>query len=183
MAALSLRAYSRHRDCALSTVQEAISAGRLVRSVVRDAAGKSKIRSAEEADAEWRASTRSEHIPLSGPAARQSGEQSADADEPTDLGQARARLDMAKAELAEMELAERRGELLPAQDVEARLTEEFSQSKTKLLGIPSRARQQDPTLRADQLALLEKLIREALEGLADGVATKPARRRAKKAAK
>jgi len=173
---LSLNAYALHRGCQRRAVQEAIQAGRLTRSVVRLPSGRYQI-DAAQADIEWEASTRSEHVPISGRSARRPARPSAE-DEPPSLGEARARLDMAKAELAEMELAERRGELLEARDVEARLVAEFAQSKNKLLGVPARARQQDPTLKADQLALLEQLIREALEGLAAGEEKKPARRRA-----
>ena len=86
----------------------------------------------------------------------------------SDLADARARLDLAKALLAELDLAERRRELLPARDVEARLADAFANCKTKILGVPSRARQMDPALTHAQLALFEKLLREALEDLAGG---------------
>jgi phage terminase Nu1 subunit (DNA packaging protein) len=68
--------------------------------------------------------------------------------------------------LAEIELAEKRGELLPAKDVESRLVNVFAHCKTKLLGVPARARQRDPSLTGPQVALIETLIREALEDLA-----------------
>lgn len=167
--ALSLRAYARHRQAAglvggtLHAVQEAVAAGRV--KTTKDC----KIADARVADVEWEASTYADRVPLSGPAATKRGRQRKAAegdDETPSLGEARARLDAAKASLAELDLAERRGELLQAQDVEARIVAVFSQCKTKLLGVPSRARQQDPGLTVAQLALLEALIREALEDLA-----------------
>jgi phage terminase Nu1 subunit (DNA packaging protein) len=160
--AVSQRAYARHRGCRLNAVQEAIKAGRLKRSLVLE--GKAwKIADVNLADAEWVATTYADRIPLSGPAA--AGREGAS--ETPSLNEARARLDMAKAELAEIDLAERRGELIQAQDVEARLADVFSHCKNKLLGIPSKMRQRDPALTTDQLQLAEKLIREALEELAD----------------
>ena len=80
----------------------------------------------------------------------------------------RARREAAEASLAELELQEKRRELLPARDVETRLVNVFAGCKTKLLGVPARARQRDPSLSAEQVAMLEGLIREALEDLAGG---------------
>lgn len=61
---ISLRAYARHRGCRLSTVQDAIRAGRLSRAVTRDAKGSPKITDAATADREWAATTRAEHVPV-----------------------------------------------------------------------------------------------------------------------
>jgi phage terminase Nu1 subunit (DNA packaging protein) len=155
---LSPREYAMHRGCVTSAVQQAIHAGRLTKSLHRDARGWYQI-DVELADQEWAATTRANMIPLSGPTAPGCG------DAPS-LGEARARLDLAKAELAEIELAEKRGELVQAGEVEARLSTVFGRCKTKLLGIPSRARQQDPGLTAAQVALIKSLVREALEDLA-----------------
>lgn len=66
---ISKRAYSRHRGCTLRAVQEAITAGRLRRCLVRDAKGAEKIADAALADEEWAATTRSDHRPLTGPGA------------------------------------------------------------------------------------------------------------------
>ncbi len=159
----SLRAYARHRDAAglaggtLNAVQVAIKSGRLSKSLTPD---RKKIASVEAADAEWSATTHVDRIPLSGPTA--SGTQ------PPDLAESRARREAAEATLVEIELAEKRSELLPAKDVESRLVNVFAGCKTKLLGVPSRARQRDPSLTGPQVALFDTLIREALEDLAGG---------------
>jgi hypothetical protein len=76
------------------------------------------------------------------------------------------RLTSAKADLAELELAKAAGLLVVARDVKQRLVAEFTECKTKLLAIPSRARQQLPHLTNADVAALEKLVREALENLA-----------------
>ncbi len=155
MGGVSLREYARHRGCQLKAVQDAIAAGRLSASLTPD----KRIADVDAADAEWLATTHAEKRPLSGPAGLEPS---------ASLGEARARLDAAKADLAELDLAERRGQVIPAADVQARMVAVFSACKTKLLAIPSRARQQDPGLSHSQIALLDSLIREALEDLADG---------------
>jgi hypothetical protein len=163
--ALSLRAYARHRKAAglaggtLKAVQVAMTSGRLSKSLTKD---RKQIRSAELADAEWDATTHVDRIPLSGPTAAGTP--------PPDLQESRARREAAEAALAEIELAEKRSELLPAADVETRLVNVIAGCKTKLLGVPARARQRDPSLSPDQITLLEELLREALEDLAGGPA-------------
>lgn len=160
---ISLREYARHRkEAGLAggthhAVQVAIESGRLAKSVTPDG----KIVSAEAADAEWAATTHVDRVPLSGPTA-------AGALAP-DLAESRARREAAEASLAEIELWERRGELVLAGDVEAKLVNVFSHCKTKLLAVPARARQRDPDLTDAQVELFELLIREALEDLASPV--------------
>lgn len=66
-----------------------------------------------------------------------------------------------------MELAEKRGELVNAKDVEKRLRNVFALCRQRLMAIPSKARQRDATFTPQHLVLLEGLIRDALEGLAD----------------
>ena len=169
---LSIRAYAKHRGCHHSAVQRAIDSGRLVTSLVYDDAGAPGIADAAAADAEWAANTRSEREPLTSQIARQGG--AAPDDEESPLAAARTRYEEAKASLAEIELAERRGQLVLAADVEARLAGAITRCKTKLLALPSRARQQDPTLSSAQLGMFEALIREALEDLAADDAAKEA---------
>lgn len=162
---ISQRAYARHRkESGLPggshhAVQEAIATGRLARSVTADG----RIADAGLADKEWAAGTNEKHRPLSGPTA---------SDDVPSLAEARARKEAALAKMAEMDLAERQGELVPADNVEAALLSAIMRCKTKLLGVPSRARQQDPGLTAAQVALFDDLIREAMEDLAaDDIAT------------
>lgn len=60
---LSIRAYARHRGCTHGAVQWAIREGRLLKSVIRDAAGRPKIRSAADADEEWLENTKYANTP------------------------------------------------------------------------------------------------------------------------
>jgi phage terminase Nu1 subunit (DNA packaging protein) len=158
---LSLRAYARHRKEAalaggtLRAVQVAIRDGRLWKSLTPD---RKQIADAAAADAEWAAVTQVDRIPITGPTAAGTP--------PPDLTESRARREAAEAALAEIELAEKRRELVPAKDVESKLVNAFAHCKTKLLGVSSRARQRDPALTGPQVALIESLIREALDDLA-----------------
>lgn len=156
---ISLRAYARHRKAeglaggTLRAVQVAIKSGRLSRCVV---AG--KIASAAAADVEWDSTTHVDRIPITGPTAAGTP--------PPELAESRARREAAEAALKEIELAEKRGELVPAKDVESKLVNVFAHCKTKLLAVAARARQRDPALSGQQLELFENLIREALDDLA-----------------
>lgn len=160
-APISLRSYATRRGVSVMAVSKAIKAGRLVRSVVRDERGQPKIADPELADREWADNTRADRVPLTGPAAK-GGEV------PPDYAESRARREAAEAGLAELELAKEEGRLVVASEVEARIANDYSKVRTKLLGVPSRVRQQDPALTAAQLALIDTVIREALEDLADG---------------
>lgn len=76
-----------------------------------------------------------------------------------------------KAKLAELDFRKRSGELVEAKEVEAQLSDLFANCRNKLLGVPSRARQQDPALTRAQILLVEELIREALEELASAASS------------
>lgn len=158
---LSLRAYARHRKDAelaggtLSSVQAAIERGRLKKSLTPDG----KIASAAAADTEWEATTLADRVPHTGPTSAGTS--------PPDLAESRARREAAEAALAEIELEEKRRELVPAKDVESKLVNIFAHCKTKLLAVPARARQRDPSLTEPQVQLIKSLVREALEDLAN----------------
>lgn len=175
-------------------VSKAVKGGRLVKSVVRDHLGHPKIADPALADLEWAngtdhtkaptavkeraavrppaaAAPRVPHPPapiaIPGAPPRPPGEEG-EVEEPEtlNLSEESARVAFWKAHLAELDYRKRAGELVEAKDLEGRLAGVFTGCKTKLLGVPSRARQQDPTLTPAHLALFEELIREALEDLA-----------------
>lgn len=160
-------AYARHRKEAglpgrdPKAVRVAIESGRLPRECLTP--DRKRILDAAAADAAWAATTRADYVPLTGPTAPNGATVVS-----MDYAEARRRREAAEAEKAEIELAELKQTLIPAADVEARLVGVFSRCKTKLLGVPSRARQQDPGLTTAQIALVDALIREGLEDLAGG---------------
>lgn len=181
---ISLRAYAKRRGCSAMSVSVAVRDGRLSRSVVRDEHGQPKIGDPDLADREWEANTdpvkRANAAggvnvpPRYAPPAPPVEELEADApvkqfdDEGAEtIGSATQRLKAAQADLAELKFRTEAGGLVPAHDVEMRLVTVFTACKTRLLAIPSRARQALPHLVAADLGVLESLIREALEDLAE----------------
>jgi hypothetical protein len=167
-------------------VGEAIKSGRLVKSVRPDEFGTMKIADVELAKREWMANTdtsmvrRPENVDAA--LARSAGKWediSAPVDEGDDDGPPEMEADPSTAEMSpaqrkahweakSKELAFRKeaGELVPAAEVERALTDTFTTCKTRLLAIPSRAKQEAPDLTLAHLALLERLIREACSDLA-----------------
>ena len=55
-----------------------------------------------------------------------------------------------------------------AEQVAAKWGELVAITRTKIMGVPSKAKQRMPDLSADDAALLEEIVREALEDLAGG---------------
>lgn len=171
-APLSLRAYARHRGVSPEAVSKAVQVGRLRASVTR-VRGAPKIRDAELADREWAATTdltratadiaRRGERPAS-PAPSAGGEASAGED--LVLSEELAREKYWKANIAELEFRERKGELVEAKDVAKKLADIFAICRGKLLGIPTRLRQSLPHLSVQDVAKAEELLREALEDLA-----------------
>jgi phage terminase Nu1 subunit (DNA packaging protein) len=178
---LSLSAYAKRRGVSHVAVSKAIAAGRLSASVVRDDRGAPKIADPDLADREWAANTRPR---IDHPAADLAGEPAAQApraarppagaprpDVP-DYNESRARRESALADMAEIEVAERRGELVPVDEARADVVSRFTVVRTRLLGVPSRVAQRLPHLAGEVVPILDELLREALEELAlDGGAT------------
>ena len=74
-------------------------------------------------------------------------------------GDARKRLDAARADLAELDLAERKGELIPAQEVADEIMVMVSNMKARLVAIPSKTA---PLISPEAPARTEKIIREQI---------------------
>jgi hypothetical protein len=153
-------------------VAQAIESGRLDRSLARDASGKViGIADPALADSEWLARSDASKVPdpastppIPPPAA------TAEPDDGESYTAARTREKIAQANQRELEFLETAGELVRAADIEAEMADAFTQCKTKLLAIPSRAKQEMPHLTLNDLAKFDDLIREALEDLASRAA-------------
>lgn len=168
---LSLRAYAAHRKGlglpggSLQAVQRAISGDRL-RDAVVVVGGVKKIADPEAADREWAANTDLSKAPAW---LKELGENdgSDDGDEgASPLTTASAREKHWKAELAELTYKQRAGELVDADEMAAAMATDYSAVRTKLLGLPSKAKQRLPHLTLADLATIDEIVREALEGLA-----------------
>jgi phage terminase Nu1 subunit (DNA packaging protein) len=70
-----------------------------------------------------------------------------------------------KAREAERKFREAAGELVPAAKVHAKFADAYAQVRTKLLAVPSRAKQRLGHLTVEDVAHLEELVREALSEL------------------
>ena len=143
--------------------------GRIASFVVRDADGRAaSINDPELAKQAWVANSDYTDAPQRAPqlAPTPARAPTPTEDEPPNLHEASAREKHWKAELAELKFKEAAGELVPAAEVRSKVEGAFRTCKTKLLAIPSRARQAIPHLTIAETASLEDLIREALEELA-----------------
>jgi hypothetical protein len=171
---LSLRAYALRRGVSAEAVSKAVASGRLDRSVTR-VDGQPKIADPELADREWAANTRSNGDrpdPAATPAPTQPKPAHAVPSGIPDLNTSRAiraaalaRRDAAMADLAELELDERRGSVVDADEARADVIAAYSVVKTRLLGVPSRVAQRLPDVAARIVPVVDELIREALEEL------------------
>jgi phage terminase Nu1 subunit (DNA packaging protein) len=79
-----------------------------------------------------------------------------------------ARLMAAKAELAEIDVAERRGELIPVDKARADVFDKFATVRTRIMGVPSRVAQRLPHHANEIVPVLKELLREAMLELASG---------------
>ena len=87
-------------------------------------------------------------------------------DQPPDYNESRARSEFEKANLLELDRKTKEGLLLHREDVERAQATALAISKTRLLGVPSTAKQRIPHLSLEEVEILTTLIREALEELA-----------------
>jgi hypothetical protein len=89
-------------------------------------------------------------------------------EEPPDYNISRARSEFEKANLLELDRKAKEGLLIPRDQVEKAAANVAAIVRTKLLAVPTRARQRIPHLTLEEVAILDELQREALEELADG---------------
>jgi len=170
---MSLRGYARHRGCSLKAVQKAIAAGRITKTP------DGKIDS-DVADQQWAANTDSaaanrDYAKGAGRAQRSRTSPSTEGAPPAadpnasavNYAQARAVREAYTARLARLKFEEESGRLVPVDELERRLTNVISTSRTKVLAVPSKVRSRLPHLTNRDIAVIDELIREALEELAN----------------
>lgn len=171
MAPLSLRAYARRRGVSAEAVSKAVSAGRLDKSVTR-VNGAPKIADPDLADREWREHTAERPPPTSHtPPPTRALAEPPDPSVP-DFHAARARREeasarreSARAAMAEMDLATRRGQLIDVDQARRDVIGRFAIVRTRILGVPTRFAQRRPDLATEVVPILDGLLREALDEL------------------
>lgn len=154
-------------------IYDAIKAGRI--SVVETADGRSMIAS-ETMREEWAKNTQTRIGvgPIKNPAAKQlrsreerlSPRITKTSEAVPDYNESRARTEHLKAELLELERKQKEGLLVSTTDVEAKWVEIVVMARTKILGIPTKAKQRIPDLDVDAIEVLDAIVRETLEDLA-----------------
>lgn len=182
---MTLTAYAARRGVSPKAVSKAVASGRLSVSVTRDEHGAPKIADPDLADQEWEANTRA-RVEYVAPQAGDPPEVAPDpARQPPRNGapvvspelaeyyahrsareSAAARREAVQAEIAELVLAERRGQMIPIETARRDVMERYSMVKTRLLGVPRLLAQQLPHLAAEVVPVVDALLREALEELA-----------------
>ena len=80
----------------------------------------------------------------------------------------KAKSEAMRAALLELEFNTKESLLIPRDQVEKAAANVAAIVRTKLLAMPTRARQRIPHLTLEEVAILDELQREALEELADG---------------
>lgn len=180
---ITLTAYASRRGVSPKAVSKAVAAGRLSASVTRDQHGSPKIADPDLADREWEANTRARveyatpaaEQPAAAPGTRHPAPHAAAAVSPelatyyahrSAREGAAARREAVQAEMAELVLAERRGQMIPIDQARRDVMERYTTVKTRLLGLPRRLAQQLPHLATEVVPVVDALLREALEELA-----------------
>lgn len=87
-----------------------------------------------------------------------------------DYDESRARTEHLKAELLELDRKQKEGVLVKAEEVELKWVEIVTLARTKILGIPTKAKQRIPDLDTEAVTVLEDIVRETLEDLSESVA-------------
>jgi len=82
-----------------------------------------------------------------------------------DYDESRARTEYLKAELLELDRRQKEGTLVSAAEVEVTWTEIITRARTRIMGIPTKAKQRIPDLDVDAISILDSIVRECLEEL------------------
>ena len=169
-----------------AAVYQACKSGRI--TVVNSVTGEPRVNSETVLD-EWRRNTQSRvngprdlrsRSEIAGPSkplrpaaermAPKAARISATREAVPDYDESRARTEHLKAELLELERQQKLGTLIPVAEVQAKWVQLVTTARTKLLGLPSKAKQHIPDLDIDAISTLDQLVRQCLDDLADEAA-------------
>jgi hypothetical protein len=89
-----------------------------------------------------------------------------DSEDLPSFNESRAKREAMMARLAEIDVEEREKLLVPSEDVKNAWVQLVTIAKTKVLGIPTKAKQRIPDLDKSAIGLLHEIVRETLEDLA-----------------
>lgn len=167
--AVALKAFAAEVGVSYPAVIDRINRGSLDGRCVGQDAGGRYISDPAEAHRQWKANA----DPVVVAAARGTDDldDGEGGDDTGSVKNARLRYLNAKADMAEWERDKLRGELMLTSEHRAILAAAIVPRLTKILGVPTRARQQISTLSLADIEVLDALLREALEGEDDGELT------------
>ena len=159
MALITRKEAAEQMGVTIHAVYMAIKQGRL--TAIKDNQGKIVINSDTMKD-EWkrksepRATKKIEH---------KTYKSSQSATEYPEYGESKARTEHLKAELLELERQEKEKSLVPVEEVNNTWQKIITNTRNKLLGVPSKAQQRLPDLDNSAVSCIDDIIREALEEL------------------
>jgi phage terminase Nu1 subunit (DNA packaging protein) len=167
---LSLGQYAARKSCNESTVRKAIRSGRLAGAVARRG-GREWIKDAELADRLWALGKRQRKPDSRDARPDMTG---GNPDQPSEFLIARtaretaaAQREQTNAEIAKLDLAKRRGELIEVARARAVMARDYSAVRTQLLALSIRIGQRLPHLPIADVREIDKLVRAALTELAE----------------
>ncbi|MES2207308.1 MAG: hypothetical protein V4525_11025 [Pseudomonadota bacterium] len=191
---LSVSDYAKKRGISRQAVLKAINDGRLKKSIKKDEKNRYEI-NARLADKEWSKNTaegvgapshieskaskkadqgkkveRQERQQTEKEDKLQDTEPDSDANScPRGFNQSRAWNEYYKSEKARIEYEKSAGLLVRVEEVEQLWARIISETKNKIMAIPSKAKSRIPRLTIEEIEILEALQREALDELIDGM--------------
>lgn len=181
---LTIPQYANHRGKDQNAVRYAIKTGKITSFKKVKAKGKKNSElmiDRDAADMEWvpRLNPREEVIPepekisstlptvvMAPPMMNSFEEEEEEELSLMSVAKSRAKKEKYEAELAKIKVEKERGKLIDAKATEEKWIQIASITRTKVLGLPSKARQRMPELTDLQYSILEMIVRETLEELA-----------------
>ena len=159
MALITRKEAAEQMGVTIHAVYMAIKQGRL--TAIKDNQGKIVINSDTMKD-EWK--RKSEPRPTK-KIEHKTYKSSQSATEYPEYGESKARTEHLKAELLELERQEKEKSLVPVEEVNNTWQKIITNTRNKLLGVPSKAQQRLPDLDNSAVSCIDDIIREALEEL------------------
>ena len=159
MALITRKEAAEQMGVTIHAVYMAIKQGRL--TAIKDNQGKIVINSDTMKD-EWK--RKSEPRPTK-KIEHKTYKSSQSTTEYPEYGESKARTEHLKAELLELERQEKEKSLVPVEEVNNTWQKIITNTRNKLLGVPSKAQQRLPDLDNSAVSCIDDIIREALEEL------------------
>jgi len=159
MALITRKEAAEQMGVTIHAVYMAIKQGRL--TAIKDNQGKIVINSDTMKD-EWK--RKSEPRPTK-KIEHKTYKSSQSATEYPEYGESKARTEHLKAELVELERKKKKKSLVPVEEVNNTWQKIITNTRNKLLGVPSKAQQRLPDLDNSAVSCIDDIIREALEEL------------------